>query len=189
MTLREINLIPDDILFRKDLNRRLLIWGIVLFISLFFILGFYLYQQNMVSGLKIPSSLMADAEARLVSKVDEIRELQKKLSSLDQQENHLRTLSGQQSFSGIISGIIIHMNDNTWLTRLEIDSASDNNGYDIKMNGYSLYRDSLGDFVEKLAHDNLFHFVYLKYARKAEEIKLGDNSGPVQFQVECRTSR
>jgi Tfp pilus assembly protein PilN len=189
MTLREINLIPEDILFRKDLNRHLMIWGIVLFISLFFILGFYLYQRDMVSGLKVPPSLLADIEARLLSKADEIRALQRKLSNLDQQENHLRTLSGQQSFSGIMSGIIIHMNDNTWLTRLEIDSASDDNGYDIKMNGYSLYRDSLGDFVEKLAHDHLFQSVYLKYARKAEEIKSGDNSGPVQFQLECRTSR
>jgi Tfp pilus assembly protein PilN len=187
MTLREINLIPDDILFRKDLNQHLLRWGIVLFISLFFIFGFYLYQMDRVSDLKVSSYLLADIEARLISKADEIRALQEKLRTLDQQENHLMTLSGQQSISGIISEIIVHMNEYTWLTRLEIAGEEDN-GHNIKMNGYAVYSDSLGGFVEKLSHDHLFHSVYLKYARKAEDIRLGENPGPVQFQLECRTS-
>ena len=87
MTLREINLIPDDILLKKDLSRHLVIWGVVLFVSLFFILGFFIYQKSSVSGLKVAPGLLADIDAKLLSRTDEVRVLQRKISSLKQQEN------------------------------------------------------------------------------------------------------
>ena len=59
----------------------------------------------------------------------------------------------------------------------------------MKLNGYSLSNEELGNFISQLSMDSIFNNVRLKYAQESEILKSNRKSGDpikvIQFEIEC----
>ena len=191
MTLREINLIPEEILFRYKLKRRLYLWGLIFPAMILFVLGFHVYKMDAVLSQELPPSSLEGINISLISIIDQIGTVQEEIKKLDQHEDILKSISGRQAYSEIILRLINLVNRSTWLTRLEIADDT-GNGHTINIDGYSIHSDNLGDFVERLSNEKIFSSVLLRYARNAsqpdENRKFLATPGLIQFQIECKTT-
>ena len=65
MTLREINLIPADKLNKKNISRRIFFWAGCLTLCLSLILGFYLYEAQVVLPKKRPVVTLEDMHKQM----------------------------------------------------------------------------------------------------------------------------
>jgi len=188
MTLREINLIPDEILFRDSLIRHLCTWGFILAVLVAMIIGFNMYmKENLSRGFNYIGGIEG-IDNQLSMKIDTIGVLQEEITGLDLQMEHADRILRAGGYSAIISGFISIMNKQTWLTGLEIAQEIDNSTV-IRMDGYSIDSESLGDFIERLSGEKMFNSVLLRYARDAgnEGETYESISGLVRFQIECKT--
>ena len=98
MALREINLIPADIIDKKFITRRLVLWAGCLSLSLALIAGFYLYQIRMVLPRKRPATTVEEIHEQLGATMEEIRETQQEIQGLSLQESFLDKLTRFQPF-------------------------------------------------------------------------------------------
>ena len=86
------------------------------------------------------------------------------------------------------------MNAQTWLTKLTITAAKadERRVLGIKLYGFSLSNDELGNFLTRLSDDLLFENVVLKYAKENQSAKLSKGrKAPVkviQFQIDLNVS-
>lgn len=187
MTYREINLIPDNILFRYSLVRHLYFWGGILAVMITIIIGINIYmKKSMDSQLDFPEGIEG-LDNRLSDKVEAIKTLQEEIAGLDLRMEYAEKIQGSGSCSMMISRFISIMNNRTWLTGLEISREKDNSTL-IRMDGFSVGSKSLGEFIEMLSKEEIFASVFLKYAREADhEVKTAGASGLVRFQIELNS--
>lgn len=188
MSLREINLIPDEIIFRDNLFRHLLYWGEFLVILVVVVFGFNMYMNKKLSGAFNYLTGIQGIDSQLSAKVNAVGVLQEEIAKLDRQMEYAGSIVKSEACSSIISGFVKTMNRQTWLENFEITQGTDNL-YVISLKGYSTSSESLGDFVEKLSKEGMFASVLLKYAKDAgaegTEFKGGKNL--ISFQVEFKT--
>jgi Tfp pilus assembly protein PilN len=195
MALREINLISAQFLYKKYLFRHLFLWTGSLFICLSLIFGFYLYQVNVVLPKKRPKTTLEDMHKQLGATIDEIKETQQEIQRLSLQESFLTKLDRLQPFSRLLLKLSEIMNAQTWLTKFTIDAETEDEEAvsSIKLYGYSLTNNDLGNFMTLLSGESLFKDVILKIAKESEISKLlEDRNTPVkviQFQVDCKIPR
>lgn len=195
MALREINLVPAHVLHKKYLFRHLFLWAGCLFICLFLIFGFYFYQVHVVLPIKGPRTTLEDMHKQLGATIEEIKETQQEIQRLSLQESFLDKLNKIQPFSRLLQKLSEIMNPQTWLTNLTIDVGMDDAEMIslIKLYGYSLSNDDLGNFLTRLSGEPPFKSVILKYAKEMEIAKLlKDRHTPVrviQFQIDCKIPR
>ncbi len=186
MVLRDINLITDDILERRYLLRHLVIWcsGILAVLVLaaavygYLIRFHYAAQPGLADGNNFTATL-----AQLVG---EINREQGKLNRALQERAQFGALIGlQRPYSSILARLAEIMNDQTWLSQLALDTGREGT-VRLKLLGFSLSQDHLGDFLQQLSRDPRFRRVVLKYSEKSEVQAYGGS--PVQFQIECEIS-
>ena len=82
MTLREINLIPADKLNKKYISRRIFFWAGCLTLCLSLILGFYLYEAQVVLPKKRPVVTLEDMQKQMETTREEIKDTQQKIQHL-----------------------------------------------------------------------------------------------------------
>jgi len=195
MALREINLIPAQVLHKKYLFRHLFLWVGCLFICLFLIFGFYLYQIHVVLPIKRPKTTLEDMHKQLGATIDEIKETQQEIQRLSLQESFLNKLNRIQPFSRLLLKLSEIMNAQTWLTNLTIDAGTEDGEVvsSIKLYGYSLSNNDLGNFLTLLSGEPFYKNVILKYAKETKIAKLlQDRNTParvIQFQIDCKIPR
>lgn len=195
MALREINLVPAQVLHKKYLYRHLLLWAGSLFICLFLIFGFYFYQVHVVFPIKRPKTTLEDMHRQLGSTIDEIKETQQEIQRLSLQESFLNKLKSIQPFSRLLRKLSELMNHQTWLTTLSIDAGAEDEASfsSIKLYGYSFSNDDLGNFLTLLSGDPLFKNAVLKYAKETNiSMLFQDRNTParvIQFQIDCKIPR
>jgi Tfp pilus assembly protein PilN len=193
MALREINLIPPDILDAVHLRRRIGIWGSVLTFSLAFIFGLYFYQTEVVYTRKSPVIAVSALESELTNKMAEIKSLKVKLEKLSQQQEVLQTIMPAHSYSALLFKLSAMMNGYTWLTQLRIDDIRKEEGRaEMEMTGFSFSNEDLGNLLNQLSAEPLFPEVVLKYAKETDApgwLRGGSaNMKLIRFQIECRLS-
>ena len=194
MALRGINLIPAQVLHKKYLFRHLFLWAGSLFICLFLIFGFYLYQVHVVLPIKRPKTTLEDMHKQLGATIEEIKETQQEIQRLSLQESFLNNLNRIQPFSKMLLKLSEIMNARTWLAKLTIDAGTeDEEVSSIKLYGYSLSNNDLGSFLTQLSGEPLINDVILKYAKETKIAKLlQDRNTPtrvIQFQIDCNIPR
>lgn len=192
MALREINLIPSELLRKKYLLHMLLFWAGCLTCVLSLILGFYLYQVNIVLPRKRPVTTIEDMHKQLGATLAEIQETQQEIQRLSNQESFLKSLTRTPPFSTILFNLSAIMNGRTWLDGLTIrvDTEEGKTLPDMELSGYSWSNDDLGNFMTQLSGDPMFSDVVLKYAKEAP-MKQSKQDGKflqkhIQFQIECK---
>lgn len=194
MALREINLIPEEIQARRDLLRHLCFWTGCLVISLTLIWGFHLYQAPVLQAKQQTVAKLKDMHKHLGAKIDEIRRIQQELNRLKQQQAGLETITKSEPYSRVFAKLADIMNKRTWLTQLTIDSGTAQEAeVSLRLTGFSLSNDELGNFLNQLSAEAMFKAVVLQHAREYEMSQRNKNARRplrlIQFQIECNISR
>ena len=192
MALREINLIPNEILAQRHLLRHLFVWAGCLIISLSLIFGSYLYKTHVVLAKKRSLTSLKDTHSQLGARIEEIKRIKEEIERLAQKQSVLETVTRTQAYSQVLLKLADIMNENTWLTQLDIDGSKDaNHDASLKLTGFSLYNEELGNFLSQLSAEPLFKAVLLKYAKETNILNQnpGESVKLIQFQIECNISR
>ena len=194
MALREINLIPTEVLSRRQVSRHLLFWSGCLLLALTLIGGSYFYQAHLVLGKAGSLLTLDDMQTNLGVRIEEIKRIKDELERLDQQQAVLETIARNQPYSEILFTLADIMNQDTWLTQLAIDSSKEKNGQiGLVLTGLSFSNAELGNFVDRFSNEPLFDAVQLKYAKETK-MKLSNQPGAeplslIQFGIECRIDK
>jgi len=194
MALREINLVPEDILTKLHFRQHLYLWATFLTISLALIFGLHLYQTSVAMAQKHPFISLKDTDTDLASKIEEIKQMQKELEGLNQKQAALVAVTGNISYSRILLKLSGMINGQTWLTRLDIDNGRERGDViNLQLTGFSSHNEELGDFLNQLSSEPLFEDVLLKYAKEAKRAASGKEDDEeiemINFQVGCRIQR
>jgi arsenate reductase-like glutaredoxin family protein len=194
MALREVNFVPDDILKKKSLSRRLFFWASCLTLSLSLIFGVYLYQVHVVLSKKRPKTTLEDMQKQLGTTIDEINKTQQEIQRLSLQESFVKNLTRIQPFSRILMKLSEIMNTRTWLTKLTINSNTEKDLVPvIELYGNTLTNDDLGGFLTQLSAESMFNKVILKYSKETQIAKSAKDQKAlikvIQFQIDCEIPR
>lgn len=191
MALREINLLPDDILFRLQLTRHLVFWAGSLIITLSSIFGFHIYQTHVAlarNGIFTPPK---ETERRIAASIEEIKRIQGKIKRLDQQQSVIGKIVRNSTRYRVLSRLINIMDNSTSLTELTLDALEGaEKGAKLMVSGFSAQNEDLGNFMNQLSDDPIFQGVLLRYAKETLIIQGNPNRGKpvrlIQFQIECK---
>lgn len=170
MALREINLIPAKILYRKHLLRHVCFWAGCLATSLALIFSIYLFQRQTVLAKNRALTKLKEAHNQLGSKKEEIKRVQNELDSLIQKQSTLYEKTRSQPYTPVLLRLADIINENTWLTKLAIDSTKDTgSSASMQLTGFSRSNQDLGNFLNQLSSEPMFKDVVLKFARELKE--------------------
>jgi Tfp pilus assembly protein PilN len=195
MAIREVNLIPAEILGRKYRNRHLMLWAGCFLLSLSLIFGFYSYQIHVVLPGKRPLTTVEDMQKQLGVAIEEIKATQQKIQQLSLQEAFLKKLTKIQPFSKLLLKFSEIMNDQTWLTKLIINAGAEEEEIlpGIEIYGLSSSNEMLGNFLTRLAGEPMFQNVVLKYAEESRIARSPqDRKGVakvIRFKIDCGIPR
>lgn len=198
MALREINLIPTEILIRRHLLRRLYFWSGCLTISLALIFGVYLYQTYVILSKKRTPVTLEDIHKNLGVRIAEIKRIQIKIDRLSRQHTVLEAITINQPYSRIFAKLADLLNENTWLTQLSIESGKNSgkeNGSDasLKVTGFSFSNEELGNFLNQLSNEPMFKAVVLKHALEIKKVQSEQYphglKKAIKFMIECNIAR
>lgn len=184
MALREINLIPGEILERRGLIRHLLCWlsGLVLVSA--FMMALHGYQDRIVYGEgQSQQGQQKEPSADLTRIVGDIQKEQKELDLARREQLQLGALIEQRRpYSSILAKLSDLMNDQTWLQQLASNINQDGTLH-LSLLGFSHSHEALGRFIQRLSGEPTFRQVVLKSAQETKDRLSG--SASVQFQIEC----
>lgn len=193
MALREINLIPADILSSRYLRHHISFWALWLILLVPLLGGFFYYQTHFVLNKKRPMENLEDVHALIGTKIEDIYRIQAELERLDQQQSVLKTIKRTPPYSSVLFKLSNIMNDDTWLTSIAIDSNSDKNegeNDNLELTGFAFSNNKLGNFLSLLSNDDLFKDVVLKYSKEAHNVQVSPdseaNTSLIQFQIACK---
>jgi hypothetical protein len=191
MTLREINLVPDDILQRSQFKGLALRWGLALAGCLVVMFGIYGYQSRVVLARLRPSTTLADMHAQLGATLDEITSSQQEIERLSRQQSILKELSVHQSFPDLLGLLTEALNPQTWLTEMEIEASGPEAARPgMRLKGYAVSNELLADVLTRLSKAPQVESVVLNLAREARVPGLIADSDQlvkvVDFDITCR---
>jgi len=163
-------------------------------ICLFLVCGFYVYQEKVVLAKERPMGTLEGIRMNLGTRIGEIKGVQDELERLDLQQSVLKTITRNQSFSGVLYTLSDIMNEETSLKQLIVDQVGGKDGDEedvtsLRLVGLSSTNEALGDFVNQLSVEPMFKEVILKYARETVSASSRGDTGKsirvVEFQIEC----
>lgn len=191
MTLRDINLVPADVLYTNQVKHIVLRWGLILTGALIAVFSVYGYQSRVVIARLRPSTTLADMHARLGATLDDISATQKAIEQLSTQQSILKELSVQHSFPDLLHLLANIMNAQTWLTDMQIETGDrEARLHGLRLKGHSVSNELLADFLTQLSAAGPVESVVLKLAQEARLPGLIAESDQlvkvVAFEIECR---
>lgn len=190
MAIREINLVPPEVLARRYMLRHLNLWAGCLTLSMLLVTGFYFQRSANIIDLKGTETALSEAGSNLSVRIDEIKQLQTELGTLSREQSILDVVGGSQSYSRILLKLSLLLNEQTWLRSISaISDSARSDSIAVQIIGFSLSNDELGEFMNQLTFDPSFDEVVLKYSREGTiggAQQEGDESQAViQFLIEC----
>ncbi len=193
MALREINLIPSECLFRRQVRRHLSLWSLCLALSLLVNAGGFLLYTHLVLAKGNSLAGMGEVDANLDARIVQIKRLQEELASLHERQAAFESIRRNQPYSRVLLRLADIMNENTWLGQLRIEEDGENGAVTkVELTGYSFTNEDLGDFLSRLTGTLVFRDVVLKYANEVEDPR-AKNQGKagaqvINFQLVCSLS-
>ena len=198
MALREVNFIPIAMSARRTLLRHLFLWTGCLAISMALIWGFHFYHEHALRVKKHRVTTLRQKHNNLGAKIDEIKKIRQELASLNQKQSGLETITRNESYARIFTKLADILNEDTWLSLMAIDSGSQAETEaqfetSLRLTGYSLSAEQLGNFLTKLSNEAMFKNVVLRRATESEKSGFyKDMRKPIrliQFQIVCNVPR
>lgn len=191
MTIRDINLIPAEMLYRQEVVLRLRRWAVGVIACLAVIFGIHAYQTRYVLAKLRPATTLSDMHTRLGATQEEITNTQAEIDRLSLQQSIVQELTLHLPYSGLLHTLAAAMNPHTWLVRLDIDSAEASSGGNrMTLEGYALSNELLADLLTHLSTAPPVDGVVLKFAKDATVSGVTTNPdqviAAVHFEVDCR---
>ncbi len=195
MALRDINLIPPDIVANRLTMRHLFFWGASMIVSVAVVFGLYFGQTRIIRMEQRSLTKMKDVQAQLAAKVDMQKRLQTDQDRLSQQRSafySIRTKS--RPLSPVMATLSETMNEYTWISQLTVESKDEKETeVRLLLSGFSASNEHLADFLKRLSADRSFKAVVLKFANESESEQGNPKSVKgmkgIQFQIACQLSR
>jgi Tfp pilus assembly protein PilN len=194
MGLRDINLIPGDMLYQQLLRRHVSFWAGCLAMSLTLVVGIYLYQRHAIMAEKeILTRHKADHQ-KLAAKIEEINQIREELQKLAEKRVVLNNIASNQAYSQVLLKLAETMNEYTWLKQLALEDDKDyedpeDDRIRLKLTGFSHSNEDLGDFLIRLSSQPLFKGVVLNYAKETTEKHVKNRMTKavslIEFQIDC----
>jgi Tfp pilus assembly protein PilN len=194
MALRDINLIPSDMLHQQQLQRHVYFWAGCLAMSLTLVVGIYLSQRHAIMAEKKTLTKLKTEHQQLAAKVEEIKQIQEELQKLEEKQAVLNDIAGNQAYSQVLLKLAEIMNEHTWLKQLSIERNKETEDREdemikLKLTGFSHSNEDLGDFLIQLSSQPLFKGVVLNYAKEAANRRAKGNMtmavSAIEFQIDC----
>lgn len=184
MALRDINLVPAEVLERRYLIRHVVLWLSSLVAVVVLLTGVHGYQARLVYRETLNRQEgEKDLTATLAKLVGAIGKEQNALNLTLRERVQLGALIEHRlSHAAVLAKLAEIMNDQTWLQQFAFDTARDGK-FHLVMMGFSSSPATLGTFIQRLSGEPMFRLVVLKSAQEVEDKSSG--SAPVQFQIEC----
>ena len=194
MALRETNLIPPDILARREFLRHLFFWTACGVISLGLIWTFYFSQIYVLQAKRHTLAELKKKNQDLGTKINEIRRIQLELDRLRQEQAGLENITLGAPYSQIFAKLADTMNEATWLSQLTIDSGQEEqSSIRLRLTGFAFSADELGNFLKQLTNEPMFKDVFLQQTRENVNSQFTKGSGKtvrlMQFNIECKISK
>ena len=192
MALRQINMIPGNILARTELIRHLWFWGKGLICIVLILVILFLVQTQWLS--KQRNSYHSDASTKILlpEKIDQTLRAADKINlqmqDLELKSGMLATLTKHQFFYDILAVLADSFNDGTWIDHLLIQRGKDKDTdmSSISVQGFSMTHNSLGAFLESLSDIERVKDVVLVYAKSQDQNSQDqDSSNAVEFKLTC----
>ena len=194
MAIRDINLVPGDMLHRQHLIRHGAFWVgcLVLFVSL--IAAVHMYQKRTIVAEKATLLQLEKEHRQLSIKVEEIKNLEQEVNRLTERQALLTKVAGNHSPTVLLKKLAQIMNGHTWLTELKVEGKKEEKErisvVDVRLKGYSYSNEDLGQFVIQLSGERLFKGVVLDYAKEAtKRPSTKDQVLPdslIEFEIDCQ---
>nr|WP_320015235.1 hypothetical protein [uncultured Desulfobacter sp.] len=166
MAVREINLVPGDVLEKNIRSRHLWFWGkglILLMVGLCFA---WLVQYRIVDLQKKALPPQRFTGDQVAASIKAISELQDRITAIQEKNRSLSRMARRQMVD-IIAEIAACMNDRTWLTRLSVERDREKKQISLLVcEGMSWDHRSLGRFLDRLAQAPGIEQVVLEDAGK-----------------------
>lgn len=194
MALRDVNLLPPELLFRRQVRRHLFLWSSCLIFALLLIVGGDLLHTHVVLGKNRFPITLNEVDASLATRIVQLKSLQREMDGLHERQAVLKSITRNRPYSLVLLRLAEIMNENTWLVRLSIDDSRGPGGDTTRMEltGYSFSNEDLGDFLSQLTGTLVFQEVSLKYANKIQDPRPEerDKGGAkvIHFQLLCKLS-
>ena len=186
MTLREINLIPTEVLRRRYDRAHLVFWIACLVGVLLLVSGYFLYQTRFsLARVWRPASL-EQIQVELAQLRADLERDRTELERLGGQEKELGRIDRNQPYTVVLVRLADMMNAETWLSSLNIERDPDQEETRLVLRGYANNNDRLADFINRMNAEPLFGDVEVRYVT---EVSLGrQEAQPVrvaQFELGC----
>ena len=194
MALRDINLLPAEMLYQQHLVRHVYFWAGCLAMSLTLVCGIYLYQRHAVMAKKHTLMKLKADHQQLAAKIEEIKQVQEELQKLAKKQAVLNDITGNQPYSEVLLKLAEIMNEHTWLRQFSIERDTDaeerdDEGMKLKLTGFCHSNEDLGDFLIQLSSQPLFKGVVLNYAKETTEKRVKGRTrmaaSLIEFQIDC----
>ncbi|MBW1962305.1 MAG: PilN domain-containing protein [Deltaproteobacteria bacterium] len=190
MALREINLIPSDIMLHRYLVRHMGLWAGLLAILLAPIVSYYIYQTKVALSYRPLETTLGDITRNINTKLQEIKTVQNRVKKVNHRLSDIESVTSQQSYALILFKLSKAVNRYLWLRSLSIQSQSKNS--ELLINGYALSNEAIGDLLNRLSTDELFEKVVLNYARQPsvgkKKARLNEFRR-IEFEIRCDITR
>lgn len=190
MALRDINLVPSEVVLKRLILRHLYLWAGCLVLSIAVVFGLYLFQNRMIVREQRSLAQLKDIQSRLMARIEVQKRLQADQDKMNQQKSALDAIRLKgQPVSHVIARLSEIMNDDTWLSQLTAEAGKDPKGETrLLLAGSSTSSAHLADFLNRLAADRAFKAVTLNFATESEKEQVGQKSprgirGKIEFQI------
>ena len=185
MALRDINLLPDDMVYPVRAARHLTVWGTLLAVLLLLAgCGYAWLAAREHARARQAGSPIADEHEVAALRA----ELQAMRTEQDEMLSFLALRRGNPA-TRVIATLARCLNDHTWLTKLALTRATEDDGTTLGLSGLALSGVDLEVFQNRMDQDPSFSHVVL--LSKEEDGVAGALPGNrpaaklIRFRIEC----
>jgi len=190
MAIREINLVPPEVLSKRYMLRHLYLWAGCLCLSMLLIAGLHTQQAGKMVPLKGDEASLNETASKLSTRISEIRQRQAELDTIGKERTLLDVVGKHESFSQVLLRLSHLLNEQTWFSRVSaVPGGADTDAVSLQVTGLSTSNDALGEFLNQLSFDPSFSDVVLRYSREGRIGGSGRDGSEsrtgIQFLLEC----
>ena len=193
MALREVNLIPAEILFRRQAARHLSVWLCSMGLGIVTILGAYLLDTQVLLAQKRSILNLNDIHTNLGTRTEQINRLHTELENLHQRKVVLGSIRRNHPYSSVLLTLADVMDEHIWLTELSVSNGGESEkAARVEMSGLVVSHEDLGNFLTGLSRTLFFQKVALKFVGETDQTLTNENKEGaarlMRFEIACEFS-
>ncbi len=159
MVLRDVNLVPEQVLHRRYVIRHVAAWSFAYLLLLGFSAGAYTVYTRGVLARRRPPTDEAQLRKRLATTIAEVQEKVFQVERLA----FVRRMSRPGSMTLVLDRLAQDLDPQTWLTEFSLQTR-EGSGATLVLSGRSVSHAKLGTLIGQLTSDRMFGNVVLKTA-------------------------